>query len=289
MIQRLRFSIVAILGVLSILCSLAGAQVIANVRDVIASIAKGSDSAERRRAITAQLDAAGIEYRLEDFEDARMRKGVNVVAAVSQGQPKTILIGAHYDRVAVGEGALDNAASCAALLDLLSRFKAKPLANYRLTAVFFDLEEGGLGGSQAYFASGPDKQSPTYAINLDIFGYGDSIWAAVSKPEGNLSSALQQASTRTNFPVRTSPPAEYPASDHRNMIGAGIETLGVALIDGSEIDGVLNLLARRTTQVPPILTIIHTPKDTVEATRPGDIEKGIAFLERLIRLTDEKF
>jgi hypothetical protein len=288
MIQRLRFS-KNVCAILLAVCSVAGAQGIQSVRDTIASLAKGSDNTERRRAITARLDAAGIEYRLQEFVDARMRKGTNIMASLAPGKQKTILIGAHFDRVAVGQGAVDNGASCAALLELLSTLKANPLANYAIAGVFFDLEEGGLSGSQAYFAPGSDRPDPTYAINLDIFGYGDAIFASASKPDGQLSSALQKAAAAMKFPVRISPPAEYPASDHRSMIGAGIETLGLALIDGSEIDGVLNLLGRRSTEVPPILTIIHTPKDTVDATRPEDIEKGIALLERIIRLTDEKF
>src|SRR5262249_12650623 len=159
-----------------------------------------------------------------------------------------------------------------------SRFKAKPLANYGLTAVFFDLEEGGLSGSQAYFAPGPDRQLPAYAIHLDIFGYGNSVFATPSHSWRSLVIALQPSATGLKLPVRLSTPAEYPASDHRTMIAAGIETLGIALIDGSEIDGVLNLLARRSTEVPPILRMIHTPKDTLEATRPEDVETAIPFV-----------
>jgi acetylornithine deacetylase/succinyl-diaminopimelate desuccinylase-like protein len=55
----------------------------------------------------------GIEYRLEEFSFARF-SGTNIVVDLpGENAEKTFLLGAHYDRVPVGEGAVDNAASCA--------------------------------------------------------------------------------------------------------------------------------------------------------------------------------
>jgi acetylornithine deacetylase/succinyl-diaminopimelate desuccinylase-like protein len=121
----------------------------AGLREQTAAIAGGQDSAARRSAITDSLKAAGIEYRLDEFRFPRF-SGTNIVVDLSGGKAeKTFLLGAHYDRVPVGQGAVDNAASCAVLLDLLKAFKAKPLRSFSVRAVFFDLEEGGLVGSQA--------------------------------------------------------------------------------------------------------------------------------------------
>jgi len=67
------------------------------------------------------------------------------------------------------------------------------------------------------------------------------------------------------------------------MISAGIETLGIALIDVSEIDGVLKAIAGGRGQLPKILTVIHTKNDTIDKVREAEMEKGVALVERIIR------
>jgi Zn-dependent M28 family amino/carboxypeptidase len=257
------------------------------LREMTAAIAAGADSAGRRAAITGYLEKAGIEFHLEEFVDARMRKGTNIVAGFGGNRSKNVLLGAHYDRLAVGQGALDNAASCAILLELLTTFKSRPVTNYNITAVFFDLEEGGLSGSRAYFLPAtPPRPLPTFALNMDIFGYGNAIFATASRPEGPLVTALQKAAAEFKIPVRLAPPAQYPSSDHTNMIAAGVETVGMSLLDAAEIDQVLDLLASRSRVFPPVLDTIHTPKDTMDVIRPGDMEKALPFLERLLRILE---
>jgi hypothetical protein len=77
---------------------------------------------------------------------------------------------------------------------------------------------------------------------------------------------------------------QYPASDHRPIMAAGIETVGLALIDGKEIEPIL----QHQEQPPPhIMTIIHTPKDTIDEVRAQDMEKGFAALEKALRLVDK--
>jgi Zn-dependent M28 family amino/carboxypeptidase len=155
-----------------------------------------------------------------------------------------------------------------------------------LKVVFFDLEEGGLSGSLAYFAGNPARALPDYAMNLDIFGYGDTIFATALKQDARLDTALQAAAAEHKFALRLLPPAQYPASDHRTMMAAGVETLGITLIDGKEIDGIVNLVTGVSKEVPAVLGIIHTTRDTLETIRPPDMARAVPVLERLIRLVD---
>jgi len=272
------------------LCLLLGSAAIANAQfaaqfhDRIAAIASGSDTEARRQAITKALDSIGIQYRLDDFTTPTF-SGTNIVAEVAGTKPaKTLLLGAHYDRVAQGSGAVDNAASCAVLLGLLSRLKSNPLEGYSVRAVFFDLEERGLVGSQGYFAKNRGAGLPDQALNLDIFGYGDTLFATASAQDGQIATALQRAADEASVPLRWMPRNQYPASDHRIMMAAGIETVGLALIDGKEID----LIGQRGGAEPRILTIIHTPEDTIDKIRSEEMEKAFPVLEKLIRLLDKR-
>jgi aminopeptidase S len=120
------------------------------LRQTTAAIAAGDTTADRRAAITDRLKVAGVDFHVDEFVSGT-RSGANIVATLS-GKPgtRTLLLGAHYDRVARGHGAVDNAASCAVLLALIERLKSQPAAN-TVTVVFFDLEELGLLGSRSYF------------------------------------------------------------------------------------------------------------------------------------------
>lgn len=269
--------------VLIVCCPLrAAVQQVNGFRETIASIAAAPDSVGRKQAITKQLAAAGVAYRLDDFSLPNFA-GTNIVADIPGRKPgKVVLLGAHYDRVAQGEGAVDNASSCAVLLRLLADLQIRPLENYSVKAVFFDLEERGLVGSQAYFAKNRDSEKPVLALNLDIFGYGNTFFAAASSQTGAMANALQQATKQSPIALRIVSRNQYPASDHRIMMTAGIETVGLALIDGSEIDSIL----QQGGPTPRILTIIHTPADTIDKIRAADLEKAFPVLERIIRLID---
>jgi Zn-dependent M28 family amino/carboxypeptidase len=253
------------------------------LRRTTAAIAAGDTTADRRAAITDRLKAAGVEFHVEDFVSGT-RTGANVVATLP-GKPgtKALLLGAHYDRVAKGRGAVDNAASCAVLLELMESLKSKPLAS-SVTFVFFDLEELGLLGSRSYFQTHSGSALPAQAMNFDIFGYGDTLFVTPSKADSPLLAFLQQAASELGFPVRSLPMTQYPSSDHRSMALAGVPTLGVTLIDGSEIDSVI------TPGPTPsrILSMIHTDADTMDQIREQDMAKALPVLERTIRLLDSR-
>src|SRR4051812_32456956 len=177
------------------------AQDATRLETTIAAIAAGPASEQRREPIVARIRALGLEPILQPFGDGA-RAGTNVIVTLPSRGPRTILIGAHYDRVQVGQGAVDNAGSCAALLELMTAFKASPLGRYTATFVFFDREENGLAGSRAYFAANKDR--PAYAVNLDVFAYGNEFFVTASKPDGALMRALRSAAG-TETPLRDAP------------------------------------------------------------------------------------
>ncbi|HEX5110506.1 MAG TPA: M28 family peptidase [Vicinamibacterales bacterium] len=259
------------------------------LRTTLTAIADGDGSAGRRAAIVAALRAAGVELELQEFVDRRQRPGTNIVARIP-GPGRRLLVAAHYDRVAVGRGVVDNGGACAALVDLLRTLKTAPLARHALDVVFFDLEEAGLAGSRAYFARTPAPR-PEHAINLDVFAYGDALFATASNPDGPLMRALREAGHALNLPVRDAPVARYPGSDHRSMMDAKIDTLGIALVDAPDIDIVL-ASGTRGAGTPNagarVLTIIHSPRDTLAEARADDIVKGVSALEQLLRTIDRE-
>jgi hypothetical protein len=271
----------------------------ARLHGQVEAIIAGKDSAERGAAITRQLEKLEVKVRMQPFEK-QQRRGTNIIAELlgsgsSTSATRTLMIGAHYDRVAVGRGAVDNAASCAMLLELIPRLKKSPLKSFNVHVAFWDLEEGGLTGSQSFVdaARADDdggQKLPDAYINFDIFGYGDTLWVMSPKNDAPLAEAARETGRLSKFPVRVG--ATYPPSDHLSFIKAGVPTIAVSLIDGAEIDGVIGTIsggreAPKPDKPPRIFGIIHTPNDTLDKVDTGAIEKAIPTIERLVRQFDE--
>jgi aminopeptidase S len=285
MMGQLRVTYGIVLLLLLLPSGEARAQNAERLTATLSAIAAGDGSSQRRAAILSALSDVTAAAELQPFGDGD-RAGVNVVVTVPGPGAETIIVGAHYDRVAIGQGAVDNGGACAALVELVRAFTASPLARHTLKFVFFDREEAGLQGSRAYFAANTDR--PAFALNLDIFAYGDSIFATASNVEGALLRSLRTAASAAGIAVRDAPVNRYPASDHHSMIAAGIETLGIALIDTADIDGVLGLGSQALVagKSPRILTIIHTPRDTMSEVRADQVVRAIPVIEQAIRTVD---
>lgn len=108
--------------------------------------------------------------------------GRNVLAFLDHGAPFTIVLGAHYDHLGMGNmgslhmgepaihnGADDNASGVAMILELAERLKHVKKFNYVFAA--FTGEENGLWGSN-YFCDHPtiDLSTVTAMLNFDMVG-----------------------------------------------------------------------------------------------------------------------
>ncbi|QEC41456.1 M20/M25/M40 family metallo-hydrolase [Pseudobacter ginsenosidimutans] len=116
----------------------------------------------------------------------KTRTGQNVIGYIDNGAPQTIILGAHYDHLGLGEdgnsmapnvknqihnGADDNASGTAALIELARLIKASKNKNNNYLFIAFSAEELGLNGSK-YFTQQPtiDMKSVNYMINMDMVG-----------------------------------------------------------------------------------------------------------------------
>ena len=258
----------------------------ARVTELVTAIASGANTKARGAAITKRLDELGIKYRVEPFT-YEGREGNNIVAELAAPVAgKELMLGAHYDRVSEGKGAVDNASGDVAVLELLAALKEKPLKNYKISAAFFDLEEIGLRGSADYVKSRQGKNLPAVFINFDVFGYGDTLWAMTRDKKSLSAASMKDAAAASKFPLEIG--TEYPPSDHLSFIKAGVETLSFSLIDGKEIKPVLMVFQRERPDVMPrVLTIIHSGNDTPDKIDGAAVARALPVIEQAIRLIDK--
>ncbi len=108
------------------------------------------------------------------FENREKTVGQNIVIEI-EGQYKdtAVIVGAHYDSVKMGPGINDNASGVAVLLALLQDYaKQKVKPKHTLYLAFWDSEEVGIAGSQAFVKSLSEKQLQGIQayINVDMVG-----------------------------------------------------------------------------------------------------------------------
>ncbi|MEH2163911.1 MAG: M28 family peptidase [Nostoc sp.] len=120
-----------------------------------------------RTYITTELTKFGWKPKLEKFSE-----GVNIFAERpgTDKAAKAILVAAHYDTVALSPGADDNASGVTVVLEISRLLGSRPTPR-TLQLAFFDKEEAGLLGSQAFASKTARLQNLGGAIIMDMVGY----------------------------------------------------------------------------------------------------------------------
>jgi hypothetical protein len=244
--------------------------------------------AERQALLSEILDSAGIPHRLESFKRGNAT-GKNVVVDVQDApqsgtteENKTpwIILGAHMDRVQLGQGAVDNGGGCVALMTLIEKLKKQPLENAKVSALFFDLEERGLLGSAAYVET--LKEKPTLFINMDVFAYGNQVWLYSPKADHPFVKAAEKVDT--NHPLTFEFAEAYPPSDHLSFNGAGHTAVSFSLLPPDEVQELEKMFGGDRTIKPKILQLIHTADDLPTKVQPAAMASGIDFIDQTLRL-----
>jgi aminopeptidase S len=252
----------------------------------IVAISAGRTSAKRGEAITTELASLGLRANEQPFT-AGGKSGRNLIADV--GGPaggSLLLIGAHYDQVAVGHGATDNASGVATVLQLAAAFKARPLARHRVQVAFWDLEEAGLLGSQAYVKT-PNQQRPALYVNFDVFAWGDTLWMMSPTPSGPLANEASDAARATGLAYRAG--TEYPNTDHRAFLAAGWPAVSFSLMGKDEIDDTLKFFTGgKPAKMPKAATVLHSAGDTLDKVDATNIPLALRTLEEAIRAWDAR-
>lgn len=138
---------------------------------------------ERQAAVKALFERMGANPA--DIKIDKYKKIENVSVTIPGESQDKIVIGAHYDKVKEGCGAIDNWTGVVAIAHLYRAFKDhKP----RKTLVFvgFDQEEKGLLGSRAMVEAIPKDKIAEYCsmVNIDALGMTSPQvfkWASVKQ------------------------------------------------------------------------------------------------------------
>jgi hypothetical protein len=167
--------------------------------EVLASEARPVGSIHHDRArdyLVEQLGSLGLETRLQESTAVRQGRSGPVVGArvanIVARRPATdgeraVLLLAHYDSVASGPGAGDDASGVAAILEIARALSASPPLANDLLILLSDGEELGLLGAHAFLGEDPSVQGIGLVINLEARGSrGRSVLFETSPGNGRL-------------------------------------------------------------------------------------------------------
>jgi len=170
------------------------------------------------------------------------RHGTNVAAYLDNGAPYTVVLGAHYDHLGMGEdgstlsaskipeihnGADDNASGTAAILALAEKIKKGKLSRYNYLFVHFSGEELGLLGSKAFVREfNLDSNRIAYMVNLDMVGRLSDSTRALTLGGVGTSPAWAPVVSRARSLFKVTPDSSgIGPSDHTSFYHTGVPVL----------------------------------------------------------------
>jgi hypothetical protein len=156
-----------------------------------------AENAAVRDRIVAEFATLGIRAEVYpafvcnpdiDPPDIVCRTVNDIVAEVTPGSGKAVVMMAHYDSVGAGPGASDNGSGVAAVLESARALRARHApALHPVLALINDGEEGGLLGAKAFLDNPALKARVGAALNVDARGSrGRSILFQTSAGNGPL-------------------------------------------------------------------------------------------------------
>ena len=214
-------------NIISELCQNIGARITGGEQEEIAA-----------QYIISIFNRLGYETYQQPFTAMRRKTdtsyhSANVITKKVGITPHRIIVGAHYDSVAVGCGADDNASGVAVMLEVADKIRNVETP-YTILFVAFGAEEDGMKGSKSYVSQMTREEidNTVLMVNLDSLIAGDISyvygnlgdegiardWALLKAGELGLP-LITQPGDNPEFPVGTT----CDCSDHAPFLSVGIQ------------------------------------------------------------------
>lgn len=226
-----------------------------------------SDDAARAAEIERLFREAGCEANLsrESFDGSDQP---NVICLLPGRSATRIVVGAHYDKVDIGDGAADNWSGAALLPSLYQSLSGRE-REHSFEFIAFGAEEDGLLGSRAHVkALDAAARSQTLAmVNLDTLGLG-ALKVEKRASDPRLLCYMLGAQLLLDQPIELVNVDGVGTSDFAPFRDAGIPALSI------------HSIAQRT------LRVLHTRRDTLDAIDRDAYYQGYRAIALYLGLLD---
>jgi hypothetical protein len=224
-------------------------------RNIIESrLQKYAGNNKQREATLKQMFSdAGCDDQHLSEQPVKGSKNPNVICVLPGSSDKTLIVGAHFDRVRDGDGVVDNWSGASLLPSLYESIKATPRRHTYIFIGFTDEEEG-LVGSSFYAHKMTEQQivNTTAMVNMDTLGLAPTeIWG--SHANQGLNSAIVYVAKKLNVPISSFDVEQLGAYADSESFARKIPSITIHSVNGE------NWKAH----------ILHTSKDKYSAMHIG--------------------
>ena len=226
------------------------------------------ENADRERTLRELFSEAGCASDQLQEQAVKHAKLPNVICTVPGQTDSTIIVGAHFDRVAEGSGVIDNWSGAAMLPSLLQSLMGHP-RRHRLIFIGFTDEEKGLVGSRFYVdrLSKEEKKKISAMINLDSLAAGPTE-LEVERGDKKLINALVSVAQSLQLPLS----------------GMNIHNVGRSDSDSFQDRRIPSVMVHSITQ--ETFPILHSKRDQLEAVRWDDYYNTYRLLAAYVAYLD---
>lgn len=231
----------------------------------VPAAAVSTAGAERLASLLSGSASVRLRLRL-DCRDAGEVPSSNVVGEIrgTRSPEEIVLVGAHLDAWDVGQGAHDDGAGCAQVIEAMRLLKALELRPARtIRAVLFMNEENGLRGARAYRES-HQAELPLHALAIETDRGGFAPRGFATDAKGDALACLRTIATYLE-----------PAGAGVVRAGGGGADVSVLQPDGVPVMELLPDPAR-------YFDFHHSALDTLDAVHPRELELGAAALAAMV-------
>jgi hypothetical protein len=225
---------------------------------------------EREKLIRTWLADAGCADRTLYEQAIGALLPPNVICVLPGETQATIVVGAHTDKVNIGDGVVDNWTGAVLLPGLLFSLRAH---SRRHTMIFvgFSAEEQGLLGSKYYVNHLPHDERARIdgMVNFDSLGLGPTkVWA--SHADQPLLDDLRATARSTHLPL---------ATENVDTIGASADSESFAN------DHIPRITLHSVTD--ETWSLLHSPSDTLAAIRMNDYYDSYELIALYLAYLDD--
>jgi hypothetical protein len=215
------------------------------------------------RALFGKMGAPDDALTIEKRDNVE-----NLVLRLDSASPETIVIGAHYDHIERGCGAVDNWSGIVTLAHAYRSIRQRPV-HKKVLFVAFGREEEGLLGSKAMVRAIPKEDLPNYCamINIDSFGLARPF-ALENASSKSLMTLAKKTAEELKIPFYTVP-IMHGDSDSSSFVARGIPAV--------TLSGLSN----------DWMKILHTSSDQQSKVIPLSVYLGYRLALLMWRTVDE--
>jgi hypothetical protein len=225
---------------------------------------KNADRMARAKEMFEELGCANVLLPVKGS------KLPNVECRLPGESADEIVIGAHFDKVPPGEGAVDNWTGVSMLAHLYESYRRQPL-KHTLVFVAFTDEEVGLVGSRAYVKSRQktDLDRVKAYVNLDSLALGPlEVWQSRASPQ--LIQMASNTAKAINMQLYSMNVDGVGDGDSHPFLDKKIPVVDFHSLTGEN------------------WKILHSPNDTLAAVSRGDYVLAYRFLAVFVGVLDAR-